>query len=90
MTLFWYDVILCKKWLSKSDDLTVLKLLANFYNKFFENLSVWKTLRVSTYSSNKSKRESFNLLSPSADDLEDFLVSLFSMEFLLLTSVNFK
>ena len=41
------------------------------------------------YSSNKSKRESFNLLSP-ADDLEDFLASLFSMGFLLLTSVNFK
>ena len=79
---FFYDVILYKKWLRKSNHL--------FFYFFFESLSVSKTPWVSIYSSSKSKKESFNLLNPPADDLEDFLVSLYSTGFLLLTSVKFK
>ena len=56
----------------------------------FWKLKVSKTPWVSIYSSSESKRKFINLLSPPADDLEDFLVSLFSTGILLLTSVNFK
>ena len=59
----------------------------SFLSQFSPNITI---LWLSTYFSNKSKRESFNLLSPPADDLEKFLVSLFTMGFLMLTSVNFK
>lgn len=71
----------------KKTAITTLNISKNKISLIFDHQFdiIWRT-----YFSNKKKRGLFNLLSPPADDLEDFLVSLFSKGFLLLTSVNFK